>query len=139
MKNFSGKFSSNVTVKIRLDPGTHVLSLGHVTGFGHSLHFLSLCECAVSSSLGTVHSCPRMFCCVARSSCLCRCMHLCYILCCVARSLYIHWLCAFMLSTRVSCVNTWLTNFLIRFVFMSCFAHESPSPPIPDRPAAMCT
>ncbi len=104
-----------------------------------ALHFLSLCECAVSSSLGTVHSCPRMFCCVARSSCLYCCVHLCYILCCVARSLYIHWLCAFMLSTRVSCVNTWLMNFLISCMFMSCFAHESPSPPIPDRPAAMCT
>ncbi len=37
-----------------------------------ALHFLSLCECAVSSSLGTVHSCPRVFCCVARSSCFYR-------------------------------------------------------------------
>ncbi len=46
-------------------------------------------------------------------------MHLCYILCCVARSLYIHWLRAFMLS----CVNTWLMSFLISCVFMSCFAH----------------
>ncbi len=37
-----------------------------------ALHFLSLCECAVSSSLGTAHSCPRVFCCVARSSCFYR-------------------------------------------------------------------
>ncbi len=36
------------------------------------LHFLSLCECAVSSSLGTAHSCPRVFCCVARSLCFYR-------------------------------------------------------------------
>ncbi len=28
-----------------------------------ALHFLSLCECAVSSSLGTAQSCPRVFCC----------------------------------------------------------------------------
>ncbi len=34
--------------------------------------FLSLCECAVSSSLGCAHSCPRVFCCVARSSCFYR-------------------------------------------------------------------
>ncbi len=37
-----------------------------------ALHFLSLCECAVSSSLGTAHSCPRVFCYVARSSCFYR-------------------------------------------------------------------
>ncbi len=37
-----------------------------------ALLFLSLCECAVSSSLGTAHSCPRVFCCVARSSCFYR-------------------------------------------------------------------
>ncbi len=37
-----------------------------------ALHFLSLCECAVSSSLGTAHSCPRVFCCVARSLCFYR-------------------------------------------------------------------
>ncbi len=28
-----------------------------------ALHFLSLCDCAVSSSLGTAHSCPCVFCC----------------------------------------------------------------------------
>ncbi len=43
------------------------------------------------------------------------CVHLCYILCCVARSLYIH--------VVMSCVNTWLMSFLISCVFMSCFAH----------------
>ncbi len=36
------------------------------------LRFLSLCECAVSSSLGCALSCPRVFCCVARSSCFYR-------------------------------------------------------------------
>ncbi len=37
-----------------------------------TLHFLSLCECVVSGSLDTAHSCPRVFCCVARSSCFYR-------------------------------------------------------------------
>ncbi len=85
-----------------------------------ALHFLSLCECAVSSSLGTAHSCPRVFCCVARSSCFYRLRAFMYILCCVAHSLYSHWLRAFMLSCLV---NTWLMSFLISCVFMSCFAH----------------
>ncbi len=34
-----------------------------------ALRSFSLWESAVSSSLGTAHSCPRVFCCVARSSC----------------------------------------------------------------------
>ncbi len=34
-----------------------------------ALRFLSLCECAVSSSLDCVLSCTRVFCCVAHSSC----------------------------------------------------------------------
>ncbi len=34
--------------------------------------FLSLCECAVSSSLVCALSCPRVFCCVAHSSCFYR-------------------------------------------------------------------
>ncbi len=36
------------------------------------------------------------------------CMHLCYILCCVARSLYIHWLRAFMLSCLVWTRGLWV-------------------------------
>ncbi len=66
-----------------------------------ALHFLSLCECAVSSSLGTrtlVHVCFVVLHAVRVSI---GCVHLCYILCCVARSLYIHWLRAFMLSCLV--------------------------------------
>ncbi len=48
-----------------------------------ALHFLSLCECAVSSSLGTAHSCPRVFCCVARSSCFYRlCAFMLYLVLC---------------------------------------------------------
>ncbi len=56
-----------------LDPGTHVLSFGLCRGSNTlALHFLSLCECAVSGTLETAHSCPRVFCCVARSSCFYR-------------------------------------------------------------------
>ncbi len=36
------------------------------------------------------------------------CVHLCYILCCVARSLYIHWLRAFMLSCLVWTRGLWV-------------------------------
>ncbi len=72
-----------------------------------ALHFLSLCECVVSSSLGTAHSCPRVFCCVARSSCFYRLVY----------SL------AACFHVVMSCVNTWLMSFLISCVFMSCFAH----------------
>ncbi len=41
-----------------------------------------------------------------------------YVICCAVwhAAVYIHWLCAFMLS----CVNTWLMSFLISCVFMSC-------------------
>ncbi len=70
--------------------------------FVSGLHFLSLCECAVSSSLDYALSCPCVFCCVARSSCisLAACFHV-----------------------VISCVNTWLMSFLISCVFVSCFAH----------------
>ncbi len=89
-----------------------------------ALLFLSLCECAVSSSRSRVRSAPRTLvhvCFVVLHAVRVSigCVQLCYMLCCVARSLYIHWLCAFMLS----CVNTWLMSFLISCVFMSCFAH----------------
>ncbi len=103
-----------------LDPGTHVLSFGHVTGFGHSRSFF--CHCV--SARSRVRSAPRTLvhvCFVVLHAVRVSigCVQLCYMLCCVARSLYIHWLCAFMLS----CVNTWLMSFLISCVFMSCFAH----------------
>ncbi len=47
------------------DPGTHVLRFGfRVWVRTLALHFLSLCDCALS--------CPRVFCCVACSSCFYR-------------------------------------------------------------------
>ncbi len=55
------------------DPGTHVLRFGfRVWVRTLALHFLSLCECAVSSSLDCALSCPRVFSCVACSSCFYR-------------------------------------------------------------------
>ncbi len=99
------------------DPGTHVLRFGfRVWVRTLALHFLSLCKCAVSSSLDCALSCPCVFCCVARS-----CVHSCYILCCVAHSLCISLAACF--HVVMSCVNTWLMSFLISCVFVSCFAH----------------
>ncbi len=47
------------------------------------------------------------------------CVHSCYILCCVARSLCISLAACF--HVVMSCVNTWLMSFLISCVFVSCF------------------
>ncbi len=86
-----------------------------------ALHFLSLCECAVSSSLGTAHSCPRVFCCVARSSCFYRLRaFMLYLVLCGRQLVYSLAVCFHVV---MSCVNTWLMSFLISCVFMSCFAH----------------
>ncbi len=86
-----------------------------------ALHFLSLCECAVSSSLGTAHSCPRVFCCVARSSCFYRLRaFMLYLVLCGTQLVYSLAACFHVV---MSCVNKWLMSFLISCVFMSCFAH----------------
>ncbi len=73
------------------DPGTHVLSFSYVTGFGH------LCS---------------TFCLFVWV-----CMHSCYILCCVALSLCIHWLraCCHVLSEHVASVLV----FCVPCAFMS--------------------
>ncbi len=50
-----------------------------------ALRSVSLCECAVSSSLSSMLLCPRVLCyVVARSSCFIGCMHSFYVLCCEA-------------------------------------------------------
>ncbi len=86
-----------------------------------ALHFLSLCECAVSGSLDTAHSCPRVFCCVARSSCFYRLRAvMLYLVLCGTQLVYSLAACFHVV---MSCVNTWLMSFLISCVFMSCFAH----------------
>ncbi len=49
------------------------------------------------------------------------CVHSCYALCCVARSLCFSWVACF--HVVMSCVNTWLMSILISCQFVSCFAH----------------
>ncbi len=92
-----------------LDPGTHVLSFGHVTGFGHSRSIFCHCVSARSrvrsAPCTLVHVCFVVLHAVRVSI---GCVHLCYILCCVARSLYIHWLRAFMLSCLVWTRGLWV-------------------------------
>ncbi len=74
-----------------------------------ALHFLSLCECAVSISLGTAHSCPRVFCCVARSSCFYRLRaFMLYLVLCGTQLVYSLAACFHVV---MSCVNTWLMSF----------------------------
>ncbi len=84
-----------------------------------ALHFLSSCECAVSSSLPRtlVHVCFV----VARSSCFYR-LHafMLYLVLCGTQLVYSLAACFHVV---MSCVNTWLMSFLISCVFMSCFAH----------------
>ncbi len=72
---------------------------------------VSLCEC------------PRVFCGVARHAVrvFIGCMHSCYVLCYVARSLCFSLAACF--HVVMSCVNTWLMSFLISCVVVSCFAH----------------
>ncbi len=82
---------------------------------------VSLCECAISSSLGRTLFCPRVFCCVARSSCfyLVRAFML-YLMLCGTQLVYSLAACFHVV---MSCVNTWIMSFLISCVFVSCFAH----------------
>ncbi len=85
-----------------------------------ALH-VSMWECAVSSSLGSTLFCPRVFCCVACSSCFYRMRaFMLYIVLCGTQLVYSLAVCFHVV---MSCVNTWLMSFLISCVFMSCFAH----------------
>ncbi len=104
-----------------LDPGTHVLSFGHVTGFGHSRSIF----CHRVSARSRVRSAPRtlVHVCfvVARSSCFYRLRaFMLYIVLCGTQLVYSLAACFHVV---MSCVNTWLMSFLISCVFMSCFAH----------------
>ncbi len=103
------------------DPGTHVLRFGFRVGVRTlTIRFLSSSECAVfrSTARSPVHVCFVVLHAVHVSI---GCMHSCYILCCVARSLCISL--AASLLVVMSCVNTWLMCFLISCLFLSCFAH----------------
>ncbi len=86
------------------------------------LHVLSHCV----SVWSRVHSaaCSSVHVCFVVLHAVCvfiGCVHSCYYLCCVARSLCISLAACF--HVVMFCVNTWLMNILISCVFMSCFAH----------------
>ncbi len=100
------------------DPGTHVLSLGFVTGFGHSRSMF--CLVVWSRVCLAVHSSVHVFC-VACSSCFIGCVLLCYVLCCVAPSLCFSLAACFYVV--ISCMNMWLMGIPISGMFVSCFAH----------------
>ncbi len=93
-----------------------------VSGFGHSRSIFCHCVSVRSRVCSTVRS-PVHVCFVvlhaARVSI--GCVHSCYILCCVARSLCISLAACF--HVVMSCVNTWLMSFLISCLFVSCFTH----------------
>ncbi len=86
-----------------------------------AFHFLSLCECAVSSLLDCALSCPPVFCCVARSSCFYRLRaFVLYLVLCGTQLVY-------FIGCVLSCCHVLCEHvayeFLISCVFVSCFAH----------------
>ncbi len=81
-------------------------------------HCVSARSCVRSAARSPVHVCFVVLHAVRVSI---GCVHSCYILCCVARSLCISLAACF--HVVMSCVNMWLMSFLISCVFMSCFAH----------------
>ncbi len=93
-----------------------------VSGFEHSRSIFCHCVSARSQVRSTARS-PVHVCFVVLHAVRVSigCVHLCYILCCVALSLCISLAACF--HVVMSCVNTWLMSFLISCVFMSCFAH----------------
>ncbi len=97
------------------DPGTHVLTFGSCRGSDtRAPRSVSLCECAVSSSLALLST---VCCCVARSSCFyqLRAFMLCLVLC----GMQLVYSLAACFHGVMSCVNTWLMSFLISCVFVS--------------------
>ncbi len=93
------------------DPGTHVLSFGFVSGFGHSrsMFCLTVWACG-SSSLGRALSCPRVLCvwCCTQSVFLsAACIHV--MSCAVWHAARVfHWLRAFMSSCLVWTRSLWV-------------------------------
>ncbi len=104
------------------DPGTHVLSFGFVSGFGYSRSifclFVGVCGLEFARLRSSVRVC---FVVLHAVRVFIGFVHLCYILCCVARSLCNSLAACF--HVVMSCVNTWLMSFLISCEFVSCFAH----------------
>ncbi len=104
-----------------LDPGTHVFSFGHVTGFGHSrsisvIVWVRGLEFARHRAL--LSTCV-LLCCTQFVFLSAACIYV-YLVRCGTQLVY---LLAACFHVVMSCVNTWLMSFLISCVFMSCFAH----------------
>ncbi len=97
------------------------LEFRFMSGFGHSRSIFCHCVSARSHARhrALLSTCGLFVLHAVRVSI--GCVHLCYILCCVAHS----WCFSLAVCFRVfmSCVNTWLMSFLISCVFVSCFAH----------------
>ncbi len=91
-------------------------------GFGHSrsvfCHFVSARSRVRSTACSPVHVCFVVLHAVCVSI---GCVHSCYILCCVARSLCISLAACF--HVVMSFVNMWLMSFLISGVACSCLLH----------------
>ncbi len=93
-----------------------------VSGFRYSRPVFCHCVSARSRVRSTARSPVHVCFVVLHAVCVSiGCVHLCYILCCVARSLCISLVACF--HVVMSSVNTWLMSFLISCVFVSCFAH----------------
>ncbi len=107
-----------------LDPSTHVLSFSFVSGFGHSRFMFCLVLWACSLKFARPRACSSVHVCFLLLHTVLvfiGCVHSCYVLCCVARSLCFSWVACF--HVVMSCVNTWLMSILISCKFVPCFAH----------------
>ncbi len=93
------------------DPGTHVLSFGFVSGFGHSRSTFCLFVGVYGLEFALLSTCV-LLCCTQFVFLSAACIHV--ISCAV-------WHAACVFHWRISCVNTWLMSFLISCVFVSCF------------------
>ncbi len=91
-----------------LDPGTHVMSFGYVSRFGHSC-YMSRCVSVQSRVRSATHSSVHVFY-VACSSCFYQFISLCISL-------------AACFHVAMSCVNMQLMSILTSCMFVSCLAH----------------
>ncbi len=91
------------------DPGTHVLSFGFVSGLGHSRStlclFVGVCGLEFARPHALLSTCVLL---LHAVRVFIGCVHSCYILYCVARSLCISLAACF--HVVMSCVNTWLMS-----------------------------
>ncbi len=86
-----------------------------------SIHVLSCCVSMQSRVRSAVRSPVHVSCGVQAVCVFISCVHSCYVLCCVARSLCISLAACF--HDVMSCVNMRLMSILISYVFVSCFAY----------------